>query len=431
MKNKKRLVFIILSVIMSISVYAQDTTENPYLVTDSLKAKTSDEFVIPGVIGQSKTFYLKDGNIFNGRIDVIDDKGNVTLMTDEGKLFLPHQEILEETVQILKKDGTNLSGKLLGEDEMNVLISNKYGRFSVSKAQIEKMERFFGGQAESRIAKKRFFAGEEQITSLFLDPTAFIMPPYTFYITGFSMGYGFSNRMQLFTRIPNNFSGDINLSPRVVLFQKSNGAEKTNLAWEVTLYSNHDMLNEYAKYYDEGTLETPIQGTSYTPDEMLKKLYGEHKQFFWETAIMYGKRIPLKSGRGNWSYHAGLLLNQMTFEKPKTKYVDSVGNEYKFTGGFNKNNFEGQRAFFGIDYDLTRRIKFISEIFYDPGNRYVTLGESLDDYFSHGFITSNSEGERKEVDFDFGLTFAPNETLRLGLHFQQPFITIYWKFLDY
>jgi len=91
----------------------------------------------------------------------------------------------------------------------------------------------------------------------------------------------------------------------------------------------------------------------------------------------------------------------------------------------------GYRAFAGFDYDLSKRIKFISIVYYDPGNRYLTLGESIKNYFTHDFVQAGYMGERKPFDFDFGVTFTPNDTLRIGFHFQNPFLTVYWKFLDY
>jgi hypothetical protein len=213
--------------------------------------------------------------------------------------------------------------------------------------------------------------------------------------------------------------------------QKAVGASKANLALEFSLFSNHDMIKEYAKYYDDKINDINIDYNDKDAETILKQMYGNEKEVYADMSLVYSKRIPLKNGRGNWSYHAGMQVNSLYFKKPKTFYRDFENNPHTFTGGFSENNFRAHRFFYGMDYDLTRRIKFISELFYDPGNKYVSFGESVGDYFGNGFIASNTKGKRKEFDFDFGVTFAPNETLRLGLHFQQPFITIYWKFLDY
>lgn len=99
--------FILLFFLMIGMLFATE----PVVTADSLKINKSDSLevfdynkpLIPGLVGQTKTFYLKDGNIFNGLIKNIDEKGNVTLNTEEGVLVLPYKEILEETVVINKK----------------------------------------------------------------------------------------------------------------------------------------------------------------------------------------------------------------------------------------------------------------------------------------------------------------------------------------
>jgi len=61
----------------------------------------------------------------------------------------------------------------------------------------------------------------------------------------------------------------------------------------------------------------------------------------------------------------------------------------------------------------------------------VPFGESISSYFKNDFLPDNSKGQRKEVDFDFGITYVANDALRIGFHFQRPYITLYWKFYDY
>ena len=41
------------------------------------------------------------------------------------------------------------------------------------------------------------------------------------------------------------------------------------------------------------------------------------------------------------------------------------------------------------------------------------------------------EGTKSTIDFDFGLLYAVNENFRIGFHFQQPFLDIYWEFLEF
>ncbi len=380
------------------------------------------------VVGQQRTFYLKDNTNFYGKVVAVMEDGSYKLDTGEGILIIPKEDILEETVKILKKDGSVLRGRMIGEDEVYVTIQNDYGVIRTNKADVENMDRYYGGKLERYLQKKTFFAGEEQNTTLFSDPTAFVLPPYTFYIAGFSMGYGFTDRMHLFTSLRHDFNADLNLTSRFILMQRHLGAKKSNLALEASLFSNHDMNREYARYYEENQLkEIDSDGGL----DAIKELYGKNKEFYWKASLIYSIRSPLKSGRGNWSLHFGGTVDKLAFEEAVTSGVSADGDNVNLSGGFGKNSFHAYRLYAGMDYDLSRKIKFISEVFYDPGNHYQSFGKSIEGYFENDFLPDYSQGERKEFDLDFGITYAANNSLRIGFHFQQPYITLYWKFMDY
>ena len=404
---KKLSLIILITTIFTINVFAETKSE--------FKAKE----------GQYRTLYLKNDNIFYGEVINIDEDGTVTLSAKEGILSIPGDEILEETLKIKKNNVTTYSGIILGENEVSFELKTDYGNAVVNKADIKDLKRFFGGKREKVVQQKVFFAGEEQITDLFGDPTAFVLPPYAFYISGFSMGYGFSNRFHLYTKITNNLNEDLNLSCRYVLFKKAYGAKKMQFATQVNIFSNHDMNKEYEKYYDDFGI------SALSDSGVMRRLYGEdNRSFYWKASFVYSFRSPLKSGRGNWGFHAGTTIDQLLFENPKTKLLYS-GEVYDLKGGFSDTSFHASRVFTGFDYDLSKRIKFISIIYFDPGNHYQTLNESVKNYFENDFIQAGNVGERKPIDFDFGITFTPNESLRIGFHFQNPFLTVYWKFLDY
>lgn len=393
-----------------------------YLLSEEIANSESEHSIVRAKLGQHRTIHTNDGNFFRGKVIEITDDGNIVLQTEVGLLTIPPEDILEETVKIFRKDGTVFKGKLIGEDDLNVTIESKYGIVSINKGEIEKIDRYFGGKLEKLLQKKIFFTAEEQNTEIFKDPTAFVLPPYTFFITGFSMGYGFTDKFHIFTRITNNLNEDLNLIFRRVLLQKIKGARISNLSLDLHIFSNHNMYKEYIKYYENDQLK--LEGSSGL--STIKKMYGRKRDFYWKSSIVYSLRNPLKSGRGNWGFHTGITFDKLLFVKPVIEY-----NEETFDGGFSDSQFYAYRAFMGMDYDLTRKIKFISVLYYDPGNHYLTFGESISSYLQNSFIPDYSEGERKEFDFDFGITYAANDNLRIGFHFQSPYITLYWKFFDY
>jgi hypothetical protein len=91
------------------------------------------------------------------------------------------------------------------------------------------------------------------------------------------------------------------------------------------------------------------------------------------------------------------------------------------------------RYYYGLDIDINPKLKMISEIFYDPN--YLELWQMMeyeDYHYSQAKDFSDSKVERPEdvypVHLDFGFIYAFSESFRFGLHFQQPFVSIYWKF---
>ena len=89
----------------------QSTNPPKPSVDDNIKT----EIIIPEPIladilevGMSKRFYLVDDNVIEGKILSI-EAGKCEIETVDGKLFIPVNEILEETVDITKKDETRFS----------------------------------------------------------------------------------------------------------------------------------------------------------------------------------------------------------------------------------------------------------------------------------------------------------------------------------
>ena len=71
----------------------------------------------------------------------------------------------------------------------------------------------------------------------------------------------------------------------------------------------------------------------------------------------------------------------------------------------------------------------------DNGYKTMTLQNTIDDYFgndgSASFSIDSPKGDVSMIDFDFGLLYAVNDNFRIGVHFQQPFIDVYWEFFEF
>ncbi len=386
-------------------------------------------------IGMSKRFHLRDGNAVTGKIVDIDGVNVCTIETLDGTLRIPAMAILEETVEVVKKDDTGYDGPVLKEDSQEVVVRSAYGDVVVSKEDIREMHRYYGGKRISWAEeKKRFYQGEATLTGTFTDPTAFLLRPHTFYISGLSLGYGFSERFNVFTNIGPDFNGDLNVKLRYAVFQRAQGASETALAVGLGLFRDHRMISRYRQYSHwlgrgrDGVIVSDDQRfDEISPDAMEIEDVLEDpdaRQFDWTFHTVLSHRQPLGSGRGKWGWHLGFSTNGMAFDKPALKDSSFTwDSDFRFP----------YRVWVAADYDLSKRLKLIGRLWADNGYKYLSFGKAMDDYLGdvgEPFTFDSPSGRYRPVDMDFGVLMAVSETLRLGMHFQKPFITLYWEFYE-
>ena len=139
-------------------------------------------------VGMAKRFHFKDGSISEGEITEVE--GDLaTLKTESGEFKIPKTEFLAETAEITNKKGERLVGHVLSETDEEFALRTKYGDALIHKKNIEKMSRYHGGILDKKTQmRKRFYTGEATLVSVFLDPTAAILSPNTFYLSGMSLG---------------------------------------------------------------------------------------------------------------------------------------------------------------------------------------------------------------------------------------------------
>lgn len=377
-------------------------------------------------VGMSKRFYLVDGNIINGTILKMED-GLCHIETPDGTLKIPSGDILEETAKITKKDDTRYVGPVLKDSQQEMVIRSKYGDVVINKKDIKDMDRFHGGK---RVAwaeeKKTFYQGEAVLTDIFMDPTAFPLPAHTFYISGLSLGYGFTERFMLRTKFGSNFSGDLNLQAHWRFYHRPTAAKETAAAVGMSLHRSYPMKNLVAKYsqfvdFADGTTLNDRDDMS-TDNVMLDP---EDRAIFAEIYFVQSYRRTMESGRGKVGAHFGARTN--TFPMLKTDILDSTvtwNDKGQFAIPF--------RVFAGFEYDLSKNMKFLAQVWADNGNKYRSFSDSWDDYFGDDtrFVLDGASGKYSMIDFDFGFLYAVNETFRLGVHFQQPYLVFYWEFYE-
>jgi hypothetical protein len=378
-------------------------------------------------VGMTKRFHLIDGNIIQGVIVKI-DSGVCNIETSDGSLNIPSKDILEETAEITKRDGSRYVGPVLKESMEDITIRSRYGDVAIGKREIQDMNRYHGGKlvpwAEER---KTFYRSDVVLTDIFSDPTAFPLDPNTLYVSALSLGYGFTESFMVRTSFGNNFGGDLNLQPLFQIYSKRTGTNRVAAAIGVDMYSHHDMttvIANYAPYIKNAKNESINTIPGIRVSDVIAQTY--KKTFYSEIYFVLSHRWSLESGRGEMGYHVGFRTNTLPLIR---KPVLAPGYHWYEEDKLGKYPFRFWAAF---EYDLTKDLKLASEIWADNGYRYRTLNQTINDYFKDTpFVLDGVEGEYRTVDFDFGILYAVNNSLRLGIHFQHPYLQLFWRILEF
>lgn len=384
----------------------------------------TEEYAEPTVeIGMSKQFHLKDGNVVQGTVVALEEEGRVAVIkSPDGTLKLPVREILEEMVDLRKSDGAHYVGPVLSENEVELSVRTPYGDVNVKKLDIQMMDRYWGDKKVSWVEERDRFMSREELTDIFSDPTAFPLNSRVIYLSGMSMGYGFTKDFTLRTQFGLDLIGDLNLYPFFRIMHHTEGVTETSLGVGVKLYTHHLMRNEierYSHWIKETATGNRLDEVD-VPDAKHVMKDGDEKTFFWSANIVYSRRMNLPGGRGKWGWHVGLSTNSIIF------------NDIRFIDGYEWDNdfFWPVRAWVAMDYDLSKELKFLIEVFADNGHKYMEFDEAVSSYTGNDgtpFTIESQRGTFQPFDLDFGFLYTVSEHFRVGIHFQSPYVALYWK----
>jgi len=444
--------------IQIINRFQSDNPPRP-LTTSYIKEEKKEELLIAESleVGMSKRFYMIDGNVIDGTISSIEE-GICSIETVDGNLQIPVNEILEETVDLLKKDGTRYKGPIIHETLEELVIKSKYGDVAVQKKDIKDLDRYQGGRLVPKTqVTKKFYQGEAQLISVFLDPTGFPLESNTFYMSGLSVGYGFTERFMITTKFASNFAGDLNLHPKVRVFHNKTADTEQSFSVGVGLHRNYPkaaLLSKYSHYVDviknageetEEDLGTFNEIGFYYNSDDDESYYdindaseiADGNGVYAEAYVVYSSRRKNPTGRGKVGWTLGLKTsNSFMLLNEINKTITSSNDDYTFKWSDDKGAVP-YRAWASFEYDLRKNLKFVGSLWMDNGNKSKTFGEIIEDFTGDGssggapFILDSPGGNFTQFDFDFGFLYAVNENFRIGVHFQQPYIDIYWKFFEF
>ena len=393
--------------------------------------------------GMKKLFHFRDGTVRDGEILTIED-GIAVLKTGSGSFNIPADQFLSETAEITNKKGELFKGVVIGETIEEFILRTNYGDAVVQKRDIRSMKRYHGGVLDRKTEERRkFYQGEAQLISVFMDPTAFPLAGNTFYLSGLSIGYGLTDRFMITTKFGANFSGDLNLHPRMRFYHKKSAEKEVAASWGLGLhraYSVNSIVGKYSHAININHLNSDgetdstvaLHETEYNIGDVVKK--NQEDILYAEAYVVFSSRRVNTTGRGKVGWSAGAKVSNAFLGRDewlKTQINDLTNVNWSDKGEYAL----PFRCWVSLEYDLRKDLKFVGSAWVDNGFKTMDLDQTLDDYFGEdgtpSFSLDSPRGTVSMIDFDFGVMYALSENFRVGVHFQQPYLDFYWEFFEF
>ena len=441
-------------------------------------------FFIVGNIFAEQTFRLKDGTVVSGSVQNETDL-EIEVLTKFGLVKINKTSLIKTQHQVKLNTGETFIGEIINENSSGIVLKTKMGELNLPNFDILNIEEILdpkekqSGGISSIIKDREFALGEEQLTDLFFDPTGYTLKKGTFYLSGLSFGFGVPDNFDITTKWFNYFWGDLNFRPKYKLFEKGNWEKQQSLSigahfhvqdlsgnryvWKQGEINVYEYTGEYVE--DDASCGVAADGN---PIECWKQTEPrKQKTKYWGSLYKIGNNPEIEEYEAQEPDEYEPDATDVYYsEKPSHRYNDWIySNEdniatleiftaYTFSKARNNNRTSGRishtfglsttfysdiedtkliyRAYYGLDLDINKKMKMISEVFYDPS--FIDPWNMDAGIFGGNYINNelqDSPVEQEEIfpiHLDFGFMYAFNETFRCGIHFQWPVIAFYWKF---
>ena len=302
--------------------------------------------------------------------------------------------------------------------------------------------------------KKQFYQGRDELMNIFLDPTAFPLAANTFYVSGLSVGYGLTNKFMMTTLFGSNFSRDLNLHAKMRFYHKKSASKEVAASWGAGIhraYPSTGITGKYShainisQYVGNDTVATVIgslnemDGEDGLPNLGVKDITSNSGRHLYAQAyIVFSSRRTNPSGRGKVGWSAGAKISNAFLRRSeliKDTYTPADGPQYLVSWNDEPKYKIPYRIWAGLEYDLRRDLKFLALAWIDNGYKTMDFGPTWNDYIGSdgtaAFSIDSPRGTPSLIDFDFGMQYAVSETFRFGIHFQQPYLDVYWEFFEF
>ena len=337
-------------------------------------------------------FYLKDGSKISGSIKSFDEGLNSYIIeTKFGEVTLKKDSLQPQEVTLWLKNGDKVQGIIDHESDTQIKINTSFGLVIIEKNSVDRIE--FKSKFQSETAQRRgesnspnWYYGEEQLASVFQDPTGYTFEDNVLYISGLSWGYGLSPKFQIKSRYWEALLlGNLNIKPKYQFYRKGNIDKEAVASIELDI-NTHSAPWKY-RYKDEKW--TSVGEEKVTLDTNYKEWYA--------ASIVYTSSTLRKSKKGRINHTVGATLTY--FDDPNYAFKDDLM----------------PRIYYANSIDAKENLKLIVEVFYDP-------------YFPNTYQLIYNKNKNMPLDLDLGFVYAYNENVHLGIHYQSPFFVLYIKF---
>jgi hypothetical protein len=388
----------------------------------------------------TKILTLKSGDKITGQV-VSETETTITIINPlMGEMVINKSDLKQQIVVVTLNSGDVVRGDLVSRSESEMIIKSAFGEVSIPTAQIANIDD--GGTPKQEISHTPFgttvvtttesddewFFSKERLMDIWFDPTGYTIGRNKLYLSGLSWGFGLTDKIQITSKWINYFYQDLNVRPKITLFQTGNVESQSAFAAGAHLHTR-GLPSKYKWVEDK---ESWWNYNSDYNSETGNYEYTDSTYIIDGGWVNFGsKREKDDYEEGRYEYTDSWSGDKMWFEifgAYTVSRLRSGGNgRLNATVGASAVIYPDEeiapRVYGAMDIDVTRNVKVIAEVFYDP--YYVEWLDYVD----------NNNDSNTDLFFDVGFMtnkiplfrWGASDNLWIGYHFQQPFFAFYWK----
>lgn len=422
----------------------------------------------------TRTITLSDGTIVSGTITG-ETESSLIVKTNYGIVTIQKSDLLQGKYEVTLMSGEKFIGIKVKDSNNTLVLKTVLGEISIDKSKISILQEIephtnkdnnyynpyyrpslFGllfGSRNNDNKNLNFSLGKEQLIDLFFDPTGYTLDQSTLYLSGLSFGFGITDNFQITTKWSGFFWGDVNIRPKLKVFEVGNWESQTSFSigghyhsrWLPNKYEwKSGQIDDYKTYHTHWDSENNINVLDSTTTQNV----------YWGDYYLVGSNptVEIEDDDTNYHYWAnvdsdfapftemievfGAITHSTARKGVKGRISHTIGGNIQYLSELKLTTY---RVYYGLDVDITSKIKMIGEVFYDPFYfEYWQRAEDYDkvevvydvdySYIGDFYAEPLDKPYYNPIHFDFGFMYAFNESFRFGMHFQQPWIAFYWKF---